>query len=264
MRRRSDPRIPALYAAGVLALYAGTAALRFDLVREEIALFMALWERGGTTAARAVFYGVVLAGLLGFVTWIIARRPRPREDAAIVLFATALGWAAEAWGTRSGLWSYYTGETPPLWIVPAWPLGAIVVSRVADAIERISAPPAWMLRAHVMLATVTLAVFVVFVRPTWTSPWTAAAFGVLLAAFALRPRPERDVPFVLAGLVCVFFADFWGTGSACYRYHEAHLGASFARASGVLFGMLFDTGIVLAAARLGGVVVGSSGRRRSR
>lgn len=265
MRRRRDPRIPILYAVAVLALYAGTALVRFDLATAELAYFGRLWVAGGLVAVRATGYAILLAALLAFVTWVVARRPRPREDLAIVLFATALGWAAETWGTRTGLWSYYTGERPPLWIVPAWSLGAVVVARVADAIGRVSAPPAWLLRAHVVIAVATLGVFVAFVRPTWTSPWTALAFGALLATFALRPRPERDVPFLLAGLACVFFADFWGTGSACYRYHEDHVGAPFARTSGVVFGMLFDTGVVLAAARLGGVVAGtSSGRRRDR
>jgi hypothetical protein len=264
LKRRRDPRNRILYAAGVLALYAGTALIRVDLARQELELFGQLWARGGMAAVRATGYALLLALLLGFVTWIIARRPRPREDAAIVLFATVLGWAAETWGTRSGLWTYYTGEMPPLWIVPAWSLGALVVSRVAEAIGRVSAPPAWLLRIHVGIAIATLGAFVAFVRPTWTSPASALVFGVLLAAFALRPRPERDVPFLLAGLVCVFFADFWGTGSECYRYHDAHVGARFVRASGVVFGMLFDTGVVLAAARLGGVVAGSSGRRRDR
>jgi hypothetical protein len=42
-----------------------------------------------------------------------------RKDLPLALIALAGEFIIEAWGTLSGLWTYYTFETPPLWIIPA-------------------------------------------------------------------------------------------------------------------------------------------------
>ena len=28
------------------------------------------------------------------------------------------------------LWQYYTGEPPPLWIIPAWPVAQLAINRI--------------------------------------------------------------------------------------------------------------------------------------
>lgn len=33
------------------------------------------------------------------------------------------GLMIESWGTQTDIWFYYTKQRPPLWIIPAWPLG---------------------------------------------------------------------------------------------------------------------------------------------
>ena len=63
-----------------------------------------------------------------------------RTDAWIVFVATLGGLTIEAWGTQTLLWTYYTSERPPLWIVPAWPIATLAIDRIFRDPGR--APPA--------------------------------------------------------------------------------------------------------------------------
>jgi len=40
------------------------------------------------------------------------------------------GLAIEGWGTQTELWTYYTFERPPLWIIPAWPIASLSIDRL--------------------------------------------------------------------------------------------------------------------------------------
>jgi len=53
-----------------------------------------------------------------------------RHDIPYGIIAIIGGFIIEAWGTQSGLWTYYTMETPPLWIIPAWPIASLSVCRL--------------------------------------------------------------------------------------------------------------------------------------
>lgn len=53
-----------------------------------------------------------------------------KRDVPFVMIGLAAGFIIETWGTLSGLWTYYTFETPPLWIIPAWPIAALSVNRL--------------------------------------------------------------------------------------------------------------------------------------
>jgi CHASE2 domain-containing sensor protein len=79
---------------------------------------------------------------------------RPSQDLALAVVALAGGWVFESWGTHTQLWSYFTGDKPPLWILPAWPVAALATARIAWAIESALAQrqmnftiPYWLLMA---------------------------------------------------------------------------------------------------------------------
>lgn len=42
-----------------------------------------------------------------------------KRDLPLAMIALMGGYLIEAWGTLSGLWTYYTYERPPLWIISA-------------------------------------------------------------------------------------------------------------------------------------------------
>ena len=228
-----------LYGALVAASFAAVALWRWDLVVQAAHVTALVLSRGGPARWRllgeiALFGGILLA------TWkTVPAAPEPRRDALTLLVAGLAGYAAEAWGTRTGLWSYYTGELPPLWIVPAWPLGAAFVDRVGRRLRAARGPaPA---AAYWALAATAFAIVLAFCAPrsAWAGP---AAVAVCLGAAA---RPDEDFWTLGAGLCCVLFADFWGTTNGCWSYWLR--GQPFGLWRGIGFGMAFDAAVVLGA-----------------
>jgi hypothetical protein len=236
------------YFIGVLLLFGIVAALRSDLTLEVLARAQRIFMRGGTARLRIILEGGLLLSILAGVARFIAISAAPKRDAVMFAVAAVLGWVAEAWGTRSGLWHYYTGETPPLWIVPAWPLGALVIDRLARKWQQRAAknPPAW---AAPFMSATALIIFIAFAHPAWSSATTWILASILAAALFYKPPPEQF--FILAaGIVCVFFADFWGTSSQCWSYY-IETPAWPTRLAGISFGMFFDTAVIVGAVRLG-------------
>lgn len=235
-----------VYAVLVAALFAAVALARRDL-------FVGAWEatvwtlsHGGPARWKILGEIILLSGILAAAWLTIPGDVRPAHDAAVFLLAAALGWLAEAWGTRAGVWRYYTGEQPPLWIVPVWPLGAALVERAARQAQARWGPAP---RARYwLLAAAAAAVCVIF-------PWicvgadrrmllpAAAAAGLFIAA-----RPEDDFWLLAVGIGCVFFADLWGTTNGCWAYYTH--GRPWGLWAGIGFGMCFDAAAVLACLRL--------------
>jgi hypothetical protein len=53
-----------------------------------------------------------------------------RSDSVIVAIGFVGGLVIESWGTQTHLWTYYTLERPPLWIIPAWPIASLSIDRL--------------------------------------------------------------------------------------------------------------------------------------
>ena len=240
-----DEDLRKLYAVLVGGLFAAVALWRHDLVLQAWHATAATWARGGRPRARLLGEIVLFGGVLSATWHGLPTEARPARDTAVFLLAAAAGWCAEAWGTRLGLWTYYTGERPPLWIVPAWPLGAILIDRAAEAARARfgDAGPA----AYWALASLMLAVCAAMTAP-WLGPpsrWLGvAAAGVALFAAA---DPKEEFWVLACGLACVFFADLWGTTNGCWAYP---LIAPRAPWRGVPFGMAFDTAVAAGCLRL--------------
>ncbi|MBI5208712.1 MAG: hypothetical protein HY927_01915 [Elusimicrobia bacterium] len=249
-----------VYGGLVVAVFAGLAFWRIDLLQEAFLVTLRQLEAGGTARLRVLAEIALFSGILALTWRVIPRRVEPARDLPAAVLAVLAGWAVEAWGTRQGLWSYYTGEQPPLWIIPAWPLGAVVISRLAD-----SARSAWGAklsdeghrRAYALLSAACLAVFALFAWPWHDRPQTWAALAALLLAVAAWPDPRRDFWLLAAGVACVFLADLWGTTNNCWRYHAGRH-ADRALPIGIAFGMAFDSLVVLGCLK-GALLCGGSG-----
>jgi hypothetical protein len=227
------------YAALVAAAFAAVALWRWDLVVQAARVSAGVLSRGGPARWRLLGEIGLFAAIL-LATWkTVPAAPEPRRDALTLVAAGLAGYLAEAWGTRAGLWSYYTRELPPLWIVPAWPLGAAFVDRLGRRLRAARGPaPAG---AYWALAAAAFAVSVAFCAPraAWAGP---AAVALCLGAAA---RPEDDFWTLGAGLSCVLFADFWGTTNGCWSYWLRARPLGLWR--GIGFGMAFDAAVVLGA-----------------
>src|SRR5574342_408510 len=73
----------------------------------------------------------LLLGIFGFMSITIITRANLRTDGLIIFVGIFGGLAIESWGTQTNLWHYYTAERPPLWIIPAWPIAALSIDRIA-------------------------------------------------------------------------------------------------------------------------------------
>jgi hypothetical protein len=235
------------YLGLLIALMAATASARSDLFLGALRTGWRELSRGGfpfwKTALEAALFGMILL----LTACAVPRRANPRKDSLIFAFGCLFGWIAEAWGTRAGVWRYYTGETPPLWIVPAWGLAGLVIDRASRAAER-RFSPGWTPRAqasgYYTLACAFAASFALFVFPASAQASSLGLFAAFLAGLLIRPRPS-DFWLFATGAACVFFADFWGVTNRCWAYHTQRPGNPAGAAEGIAFGMLFDAALVL-------------------
>lgn len=235
-------RTEELYALLLLALFAAVALWRWDLVEQAARATASGLAEGGRRRWVLLFEIALFSGILLF-TWLsIPKTVRPARDLAVLALGALAGWAAEAWGTRLNLWRYYTGEAPPLWIVPVWPLGAALIERWAERARAWGGParPWW----YWTLCAACLAVVLWFCGSNLSRPAVWLAPAAAAAAFAAAARPEEDFWILAVGVGLVFFADLWGVSNNCWRYWLQD--RPFGMWRGIAFGMAFDAAVVLA------------------
>src|SRR5713226_3973091 len=79
----------------------------------------------------------LLLGIFTVMSILIMAGPDLRADARIVLIGLAGGLVIESWGTQTKLWTYFTLERPPLWIIPAWPIASLAIDRLFRVLLRL-------------------------------------------------------------------------------------------------------------------------------
>ena len=242
----SQRRRQAVHGLIVLTLFSGVALWRHDLFAASWRAMIVSLSAPGPARWRVLGQGIFLAAIFAATLIAAVSSPRPARDALGALAAAVAGWSAEAWGTRLGLWSYYTGERPPLWIVPAWPLGALVIERAGRALrERFGPAPDSLYagpRAACLLCVLS------FCAPRLGNVWAWAGPAAVAASLWLGASPAEEGWTLAAGLVCVFFADTWGTSMRCWSYYMGRAPRGWS--VGVVFGMAFDTALVIGCLRL--------------
>jgi len=72
----------------------------------------------------------LLFGIFAMMSLLIMWRADIRSDGVIVMVGFVGGLVIESWGTQTHLWTYYTLERPPLWILPAWPIASLSIDRL--------------------------------------------------------------------------------------------------------------------------------------
>ena len=184
----------------------------------------------------------LLAGIWIFMTGLLCWRLQPREDLRLVLVGLCGGAVIEWWGTTTSIWTYYTDERPPIWILPAWPVAALTIERLALVTRR--ALPAWTTPAWWVALPAFVLLMTRFAWPGVGEPSTIVVIGIMLGVLVTATDRRRDLAIFVAGSVLGVFLEYWGTSRWCWRYYTletpppiaavAHGFASIAFARGAL------------------------------
>ncbi len=188
----------------------------------------------------------IWVGMAAAISWNVS----PRYDLTLALVGAAGGGMIEWWGTNAGLWSYFTGERPPLWILPAWPAAALSIERGRALLDRmvdeLALGPVTFRAFYYLLLPGFACWMASFLAPTLGSRASQLVLGLMLAVAVSCPAPRRDVLLFVSGTVAGLFLEYWGTSRECWTYYTrqvpppvavaAHGFASvaFARAADVL------------------------------
>ena len=165
----------------------------------------------------------LLLGIFAVMSLLITSRPDLRHDLPILLVGAAGGLVIETWGTQSGLWAYFTGERPPLWILPAWPIASLAIDRLDRTLQNWLGPggtsPTPLLRGiYGLVFGAFVLLMLPFVWPTRTSPLTLAAVGLCLLLVLTPPNLRRALLTFAAGSSLGYFLERWGTTRECWVY----------------------------------------------
>lgn len=176
----------------------------------------------------------LLLGNFAAMSLLIMAGPDLRVDARIVLIGLAGGLVIESWGTQTNLWTYYTLERPPLWIIPAWPIASLSIDRLYRALLRVfrareGAPqPRGFVGAYWVVFGAFYALMLIFVWPTLDKSFTVAAL-VLCALLILTPTDHRGAVLTFAaGAGLGYFLERWGTTRECWIYYTRQTPPLFA------------------------------------
>jgi len=189
--------------AVMVALYAAISIVWSDLARQNL---------------QVVNWFLILIWV--FMSALLCWDVRPAQEIALAVVALAGGALFEGWGTRTGLWWYFTGERPPLWILPAWPVAALATARIVFLFDRILIRRRLNWKALYWLFAALFALGMArFIRPAAMMWPTWLMCGVVAGVMATGREPRRDVALVLAGMALGWFLEYWGTSRACWTYY---------------------------------------------
>ncbi|MBN1313468.1 MAG: hypothetical protein JXB30_18825 [Anaerolineae bacterium] len=171
-----------------------------------------------------------------------------KKDALIIFVGACGGLVIESWGTQTNLWTYYTLERPPLWIIPAWPIASLSIDRLvrlADALipdrhQRVYQAIYWL------GFPAFLAIMLIFVQPTIAKSMTLTALA-LCVTLTLTPKDHRLALITLAaGAGLGYFLELWGTTRQCWTYYTFQTPPFFAvLAHGMAAVAFWRTGLTL-------------------
>ncbi|MCB9763331.1 MAG: hypothetical protein H6739_26430 [Alphaproteobacteria bacterium] len=187
---------------------------------------------------------VIWITMTGLLVWNVD----PKRDLPLVLVAACGGLVIEWWGTNTRLWEYFTRERPPPWIIPAWPVAAVAVDRLALMLDaRLPSLPKGVLAAAywtmVPAFVVGMGAFLwPSVHETSSKVVLALMVGVTLTPGALR----RDVVLFFAGAGLGVFLEYWGTSRACWTYYTAQVPPPVAVVAHGFASLAFARGVALA------------------
>lgn len=171
----------------------------------------------------------LLLGDFVVMTLLLMAGADMKRDTIIILVGAVGGLVIESWGTQTHIWTYYTLERPPLWIVPAWPIASLAIDRLVRIFNEVTpvVGRGWKI-AYWLIFPAFLALMLFFVAPTFSKPMTLAAIA-LCVTLILTPKDHRlTVLTFAAGAGLGYFLELWGTTRLCWTYYTQETPPLFA------------------------------------
>lgn len=186
----------------------------------------------------------LLIGIFAVMTILIMTGADLKVDLLIVGVGLVGGLVIESWGTQTQLWTYYTLERPPLWIIPAWPIASLSIDRLVRILHRlfphgsIGFQPT--LSQHTQTSKVIYKVLYWLIFPTFMILMLAFVWPTLDKSFTilslflcglliLTPTNHRlAVLTFMAGSGLGYFLERWGTTRLCWTYYTEQTPPLFA------------------------------------
>jgi hypothetical protein len=160
---------------------------------------------------------------------LIMAKPELGADAKIAVAGLAGGLAIECWGTQTNLWTYYTTQRPPLWIIPAWALSSLATERLARAMDwAVEGRRRRFKAGYWLIFGEFYALLVCFSAPTLDKPLTWAALALCALIIVTPVHPRRAALTFLAGSGLGYFLERWGTTRGCWTYYTGQTPPVFA------------------------------------
>ncbi len=183
----------------------------------------------------------LLIGIFAFRSLAIMAGANLSHDAYIVFIGICGGLVIESWGTQTKLWSYFTLERPPLWIIPAWPIAALTIDRMVKVVLRpmklLSDNTIRMIYYPVMVAFLIFTLL--FVWPSIDQSMTLLAL-ITCILLILSPGDLRiALATFIAGSALGYFLEVWGTTRLCWTYYTHQTPPFFAILAHGLAGFAF-------------------------
>ncbi|MBN2045547.1 MAG: hypothetical protein JW757_11045 [Anaerolineales bacterium] len=163
----------------------------------------------------------LLVGNFLFMSAMIMAGADLKTDLPILAIGLVGGLAIEGWGTQTELWTYYTNERPPLWIIPAWPIASLSIDRLYRIIRLAfqKVPQKVFKLAYWIIFPGFYFLMWEFVWPTRQKSLTILALALVgLLIVSLRGQRGAVLTFA-AGTGLGYFLELWGTTRACWTYY---------------------------------------------
>jgi hypothetical protein len=172
----------------------------------------------------------LLVGIFAFMSLMIMAGADLRRDAQVAFVGLIGGLVIESWGTQTLLWTYYTAERPPLWIIPAWPIASLAIDRMVRMAERLL--PAEKGKTYRWLYAASFTAFLLimlrFIWPTFDKPLTWMALLLCLLLILVPHNRRLALLTFAAGVGLGYFLERWGTTRECWTYYTGQIPPLFA------------------------------------
>lgn len=172
----------------------------------------------------------LLFGIFGVMSFLIMSKADLKTDIWIVMVGLGGGLVIESWGTQTNLWTYYTLERPPLWIIPAWPIASLSIDRLVRIFRAAAArvPDRCIRSLYWLLFVSFYGQMLYFVWPTIGKSLTWMALLTTAFLVATPTNYRTAVLTFIAGSALGYFLERWGTTRLCWNYYTLQTPPVFA------------------------------------